>query len=68
MTTVVGFRRRTAIELGRFAGSRHRIVDVTLVGLLAVTTMIALFAHVIAPYNPIQPVGDFNLSPFSPHH
>src|SRR5690348_4707399 len=68
MSTVLGYRRRAAIDLTRLASSRHRIVDLALVGLVAATTVVLLFANQIAPYNPIQPVGDFYLPPFSPHH
>jgi peptide/nickel transport system permease protein len=68
MSTVLGYRRRAAIDLSRLARSRHRIADLTLVGLLAVTTIVLLFADQIAPYNPIQPVGDFYLPPLSANH
>jgi peptide/nickel transport system permease protein len=36
--------------------------------LLVLTTLVAVFASVLAPDNPIQPVGDLNLPPLSPHH
>jgi peptide/nickel transport system permease protein len=39
-----------------------------LVGLLVAVTLVALFARVLAPYNPIQPVGPLNLPPLSPGH
>lgn len=39
-----------------------------LVGLLGLVTLVAFFARVLAPYNPIQPVGALNLPPFSPGH
>jgi peptide/nickel transport system permease protein len=39
-----------------------------LVGLLVAVTLVALFARVLAPYNPIQPVGSLNLPPLSPGH
>lgn len=68
MSTLVAVRRRVPIDLGRRAMSRHRTFDFALVGLLAVTTIIALLAAEIAPYNPVQPVGDLDLGPFSPHH
>jgi peptide/nickel transport system permease protein len=35
----------------------HRRADVAAAGLLGVVTLIALFASVIAPYDPIQPAG-----------
>ncbi len=68
MSTLVAVRRRVPIDLGRRAMSRHRTFDFALVGLLAVTTIIALLAAEIAPYNPVQPVGDLDLGPLSPHH
>lgn len=39
-----------------------------LVGLLALVTLVAVFAQVLAPYDPIQPVGKLNLPPLSPGH
>ena len=39
-----------------------------LVGLLAATTLVAALAPVLAPYDPVQPVGDLNLAPLSPGH
>ena len=39
-----------------------------LVGLLALVTLVAVFARQLAPYNPIQPVGPLNLPPLSPGH
>ncbi|MEU4242433.1 ABC transporter permease [Actinoplanes sp. NPDC026619] len=39
-----------------------------LVGLLLLVTLIALAARLLAPDDPIQPAGDFNLPPGSPGH
>ncbi|GIF23839.1 peptide/nickel transport system permease protein [Actinoplanes tereljensis] len=39
-----------------------------LVGLLGLVTLVALGARLLAPDDPIQPVGDFNLPPGSPGH
>jgi len=39
-----------------------------LVGLLGAVTLVALLAPLLAPYDPVQPVGDLNLAPFSPGH
>jgi peptide/nickel transport system permease protein len=39
-----------------------------LVGLLVGVTLVAVFARLLAPYNPIQPVGAINLPPLSPGH
>lgn len=38
------------------------------IGLLVAVTLVALFARLLAPYNPIQPVGAINLPPLSPGH
>jgi len=65
--SAIGFRRRAAFEL-RAPVSRRRVLDRGLVSLLGVTTVIALLAGVLAPFDPIQPVGDLNLGPLSPHH
>ena len=55
--SVVDFRRRAAFELRRPTVPRRRSIDLCLVGLLGLITLIALFPSVLAPYNPIQPVG-----------
>jgi peptide/nickel transport system permease protein len=66
--SAVGFRRRTAFELRPPAISAGRAVDISIVSLLGLTTLVALLAPVLAPYDPIQPVGGLALGPFSPHH
>jgi peptide/nickel transport system permease protein len=68
MTIAIGYRRRSPVDLSRRASSRNRGLDLVLVSLLAITTIIAFFATTIAPYNPVQPVGELDLGPFSPHH
>ena len=68
MSSLVGPRSRSITDLGRWTRSRHRNLDVALVGLILLTTIIAFLAPVLAPYNPVQPVGDLDLAPFSPHH
>jgi peptide/nickel transport system permease protein len=47
------------------AGTRLSLV---IVALLVVITLVAIFARLLAPYNPIQPVGALNLPPGSPGH
>ncbi len=42
--------------------------NVALVGLLVLVTVIAVFGRLIAPDDPIQPVGDLNLPPGSVGH
>ncbi len=68
MTVLTVHRRRFGPELGRRAATGSRVINTGLVGLLGVITVIALFAAQLAPDDPIQPVGDLNLHPLSPHH
>src|ERR1700712_2999675 len=68
MSSLVGPRSRSITDLGRWTRSRHRNLDIGLVSLILITTIIAFLAPVLAPYNPVQPVGDLDLGPFSPHH
>jgi peptide/nickel transport system permease protein len=51
-------------------GGAHlgRPVAWALVGVLVAVTLVAAFARMLAPYNPIQPVGAINLPPLSPGH
>jgi peptide/nickel transport system permease protein len=49
--------------IGENAG---RTVNLTLVGLLGLITLVAILARVLAPYNPVQPVGGLDLAPGSP--
>jgi peptide/nickel transport system permease protein len=46
--------------------NRGQVLNLALVGLLVVVTLIAIFAQVLAPHNPVQPVGELNLPPGSP--
>lgn len=39
-----------------------------MVGLLVLVTLVAVFARVLAPYDPVQPVGPLNLPPLSAGH
>lgn len=67
MTTALA--PRTRIRPGSIGGvPLPRPVAWSLVGLLVLITLVALFAQLLAPYNPIQPVGGINLPPFSPGH
>jgi peptide/nickel transport system permease protein len=43
-------------------------VNLTLVALLVVVTLVALAARLLAPYDPIQPIGALNLPPGSEGH
>jgi peptide/nickel transport system permease protein len=45
-----------------------RPVNLTLIGLLGLLTLVALLARILAPYDPVQPAGRFNLPPLSPGH
>jgi peptide/nickel transport system permease protein len=64
-TVAPRLRMRTA---GQSTASLGRPINLALIGLLIVLTLLAAFARVLAPDNPIQPVGRFNLPPFSPNH
>ena len=43
-----------------------RRLSMVLVALLVAVTLLAIFARLLAPHDPIQPVGDLNLPPGSP--
>ena len=67
MTTALA--PRTRIRPGAIGGVPvPRPVAWTLVGLLVALTLIALLAQVLAPFDPVQPVGGLNLTPGSPGH
>lgn len=60
--------RRLGLKIPSFtfrAGSR---LNVAIVVLLVIVTLVALFAQVLAPYDPIQPLGGLNLAPGSSGH
>ncbi|BDX31500.1 cytochrome c550 [Mycobacterium antarcticum] len=65
-TTLVPRWRLRPVAVG--GGNLARPVAWALVGLLALVTLVALFARLLAPYDPIQPVGALNLPPLSPGH
>lgn len=46
------------VTIARFAGRR---LNLALVGLLIVVTLVALFARLLAPDDPVQPIGALNL-------
>jgi peptide/nickel transport system permease protein len=46
-------------------GSRLNLV---IIALLVIVTLVAVFARLLAPYDPIQPLGGLNLVPGSPGH
>ncbi len=68
MSAVLGYRTRFGIDVGRFRRTRVRRLEMALVGLLALVTLVAILAPVLAPYDPILPIGDLDLPPLSPHH
>lgn len=49
-------------------GTLGRGGNLALIGLLVVLTLVAALARVLAPYDPVQPLGRFNLAPLSPAH
>ncbi|MBD7917510.1 ABC transporter permease [Cellulomonas sp. Sa3CUA2] len=59
-----GARRRSA---GTDTTAR-RALDRTLIGLLLLVTVVAVLAPVLAPYDPVQPVGVPKLAPFADGH
>jgi peptide/nickel transport system permease protein len=65
MAAVTLRRRFSPLQLNLPVTSRR--VTIALASLLAVVTVVAVAAPVLAPYNPVQPVGDLNLPPGSPH-
>jgi peptide/nickel transport system permease protein len=69
MTTAMSVpRRRFALPVRRKFQPANRIFNWALIGLLVLTTLVAVLAPLLAPDNPIQPVGDLNVPPLSPHH
>jgi peptide/nickel transport system permease protein len=49
-----------------YRGSRR--LNLALVWLLVALTLLAIFARLLAPFDPVQPVGMLNLPPFSAGH
>lgn len=67
MTTALPARSR--IRVGALGGvPLTRPVAWVLVGLLVLLTLVALSARVLAPYDPVQPVGAPNLPPLGDGH
>lgn len=48
--------------------TRGAVADYAAIVLLAAVTAIALLAPVLAPYDPVQPIGTPKLTPLSPGH
>ncbi len=60
---------RSRLRSGLVPSERFgRPVNLMLVGLLAALTVLAAVARLVAPYDPVQPAGRFNLPPLSPDH
>lgn len=53
------------LTVGRLAGRR---LNLALVGLLVLLTLVAVFGRLLAPDNPVQPIGMLNLPPGSAGH
>jgi peptide/nickel transport system permease protein len=66
MTAVALRRKFSPFQLSLPVTSRR--VTIALAALPAAITVLVLLAPLLAPYNPIQPVGDLNLPPLSPQH
>jgi len=67
-TVPARFGTRFGLDAGRLWQARGRWTDWLLVGLLGAVTVLALLAPVLAPYDPIAPIGDLALGPGSPQH
>jgi peptide/nickel transport system permease protein len=65
MAAVAVSRRFSPFQLNLPTTSRR--ITIALASLPAIVTVLVLLAPVLAPYNPVQPVGDLNLPPLSPH-
>ncbi|SMQ71024.1 ABC transporter permease [Agreia sp. VKM Ac-1783] len=63
----VGTRRfrMPAASLGAHAGTRLSVAILVALGIL---TLVALFARLLAPYDPVQPIGALNLAPGAEGH
>jgi peptide/nickel transport system permease protein len=66
MTAVALRRKLSPLQLNLPVTSRR--ATIALAALPAAMTVLVLLAPLLAPYNPIQPVGDLNLPPLSPQH
>ncbi|NEN07280.1 ABC transporter permease [Diaminobutyricibacter tongyongensis] len=60
--------RRLGLKAPSFAFRAGSRLNLVIVGLLILVTLVAVFAQVLAPYDPIQPLGGLNLAPGSPGH
>ncbi len=63
-----GVQRRFALGTGGVGARAGTGVNLAIVGLLGLITLVAIFARLLAPYDPIQPIGDLNLPPGSAGH
>jgi peptide/nickel transport system permease protein len=54
------------IGSGRISSGTSRIGAILSLGLVLATTLVAALAGVLAPNDPVQPVGPLSLKPFSP--
>lgn len=60
---------RTRVRpMGLSTAALGRPLNLTLTGLLGLLTLVAALGRVLAPYDPVQPTGRFNLPPLSPGH
>ena len=60
--------RRLGLKVPSFAFRAGTRLNLAIVVLLVLVTLVAVFAQVLAPYDPIQPLGGLNLAPGSPGH
>lgn len=64
-TTMVERYMRRRIRSGRASTSANRTVAMIAVGAVVLLTIVAVLAGVLAPHDPVQPVGGIALSPGS---
>lgn len=60
--------RRFGLGGSTFTARAGKSVNIALVGLLVLVTLVAVFARLLSPDDPIQPIGDLNLPPGSTGH
>ncbi|MET3805545.1 peptide/nickel transport system permease protein [Nakamurella sp. UYEF19] len=60
--------RRFNLRGSNFGARAGKGANLGLVGLLVLVTLVAIFARLLSPYDPIQPIGDLNLPPGSAGH
>jgi peptide/nickel transport system permease protein len=69
MTVAPGIAtRRFRLPAPVLGGQSGRRLSFAIVGLLGIITLVAIFAQVLSPFDPVQSTGGLNLPPGSPEH